>query len=163
MWISQSCFSLGFFSQNSLWKLSTFREYKGIYSRVCEECEKTFFSAKQGILATQSLLGWVASLSHEITARPNCPFCPIVLQLSWPFNFWHVSHVWHFGELPTASHSRDPVTRTSLNVHTLEFFTLSHTQPLHNSHINTGYLIAEIQVNLALNKANTWLNKFNLT
>ena len=43
------------------------------------------------------------------------------------------------------------------------FFTLSHTQPLHNSHINTWYLITKIQVNLAWNKANTWLNKFNLT
>ena len=37
--MSQSCFSLGFISQNSLWKLSTFCGYKGIYSRVCEKCE----------------------------------------------------------------------------------------------------------------------------
>ena len=36
-------FSLRFLSQNSLWKLSTFREYKGIYNRVYEECEKSFF------------------------------------------------------------------------------------------------------------------------
>ena len=50
-----------------------------------------------------------------------------------------------------------------LNAHTLEFFTLSHTLPLHDSHLNTGYLIAELQANLAQNKANTWLNKFNLT
>ena len=49
--MSQFWFSLGFLSQNSLSKLSTFREHKGIYSRVCEECEK-YFSAKQGILAT---------------------------------------------------------------------------------------------------------------
>ena len=41
--MSQSWFSLGFFSQNSLWKLSTFRRYMGIYSRVREECEKSFF------------------------------------------------------------------------------------------------------------------------
>ena len=34
-------FSLGFPSQNSLWKLSTFRGYKGIYSRVYEECEES--------------------------------------------------------------------------------------------------------------------------
>ena len=35
--VNQSYFSLGFLSQNSLWKLSkfsTFRGYKGIYSRV---------------------------------------------------------------------------------------------------------------------------------
>ena len=36
-------FSLRFLSQNSLWKLSTFREYKGIYSKVYEECKKSFF------------------------------------------------------------------------------------------------------------------------
>ena len=30
-------FSLGFLSQNSLWNLSTFHGYKGIYSKVYEE------------------------------------------------------------------------------------------------------------------------------
>ena len=33
--------SILFFSQNSLWKLPTFRGYKGIYSRVCMECEES--------------------------------------------------------------------------------------------------------------------------
>ena len=42
-------------------------------------------------------------------------------------------------------------------------FTISQTQPLHNSQLNIGFLIAELQVNLTWNKANTWLNKFNLT
>ena len=41
--MSQSCFSLAFLSQNSLWKLFTFRGYKSIYSRIREECEKSFF------------------------------------------------------------------------------------------------------------------------
>ena len=45
----------------------------------------------------------------------------------------------------------------------LNFCTLSHTQLLYNSHLNIGYLIPEIQANLAQTKANTWLNKFNLT
>ena len=49
-------FSLGFLSQNSLWKLSTFRGYKGIYTRVREECEKLLF-CKIGCLATHSRLG----------------------------------------------------------------------------------------------------------
>ena len=49
--MSQSCFSLGFLSQNSLWKLSTFHGNKGIYSKVYEEYEKSVF-IKQGILAT---------------------------------------------------------------------------------------------------------------
>ena len=49
-------------------------------------------------------------------------------------------------------------------LHTFDqFFTLSHTQPLHDSHLNTGFLIAKLQANLARNKANTWLNKLNLT
>ena len=60
--------------------------------------------------------------------------------------------------------SREIQSRGSSWVHTSwAFFTLSHTLPLHNSHINTGYLIAKLQANLARNKANTWLNKFNLT
>ena len=50
--MSQSCFSLGFLSQNSLSKLSTFRGYKGIYSKVYKKCEESI-STKQGILATQ--------------------------------------------------------------------------------------------------------------
>ena len=51
-WMSQSCFSLRFLSQNSLCELSTFRGYKGIYSRVYEECERSVF-IKQGILEIQ--------------------------------------------------------------------------------------------------------------
>ena len=36
-------FSLEFLSQKSLWKLSTFYGYKGIYSSVYKECEKSVF------------------------------------------------------------------------------------------------------------------------
>ena len=53
LWMSQSCFSLGFLSQNSLWKLSTYRGYKGIYSRVYLECEESI-TTKQGVLATRA-------------------------------------------------------------------------------------------------------------
>ena len=39
-------------------------------------------------------------------------------------------------------------------MHTLElFFTLSHPLPLHDSHLKTGFLNAELQANLARNKA----------
>ena len=120
---------------------------------------KSHFSAKQGFLVTHSWLGQVLSFSHEIIDWPDCHFCPIVLQLSWPFS----SPACYFGDLPVVSQSRDPVSRF-LWLHTSwVFFTHSHTQPLHKSHLNTGYLIAKLQVNLAWNKANTWLNKFNLT
>ena len=67
------------------------------------------------------------------------------------------------GESSIASHSRVPVVRMLLISHTLEFFTLFHTHLLHDFHINTGYPIVELQANLIRNKANTWLNKFNLT
>ena len=49
--------------------------------------------------------------------------------------------------------------RLPLNAHNLSFFTLSHTQLLHYSHLNTGFLYTKLQANLARNKANTWLIK----
>ena len=65
--MSQSCFSLGFLSQNSLWKLSTFRGYKGIYSGVYEECKRLGFDqiGHSGDLTLR--LERVASLSRELT------------------------------------------------------------------------------------------------
>ena len=40
-------------------------------------------------------------------------------------------------------------------LHTLEhFYTLSHSLPLQESHLNTGLLIVEIQANLVRNKTN---------
>ena len=65
----------------------------------------------------------------------------------------------NFGGLPVASHPRvQPQVSTSL--HNLEhFFTLSHSLPLQDSHLNTGLLIAKIQANLARNKANKLVDK----
>ena len=80
--MSQSCFSLGFFSQNSVWKLSTFRGYKGIYSGVCEECEKLVFIQTGHSGDSVSLVERVASLSRELTTWPDCIFYSVVLQLS---------------------------------------------------------------------------------
>ena len=48
--MSQSCFSLGFLSQYSLWKLSTFHGYNGYLYWVRMECEESGFS-KQSWLA----------------------------------------------------------------------------------------------------------------
>ena len=76
--------SILFFSRVSLskfWKLSTFRGYKGIYSRVRDKCEKTFFNKIRC-----SLNSLATRLSHKFESQGNfqsdCPFCPIVLQLS---------------------------------------------------------------------------------
>ena len=65
----------------------------------------------------------------------------------------------NFGGLPVASHPRVKL-RVSASLHNLEhFFTLSHSLPLHDSHLNTGLLIAKIQANLARNKANKMVDK----
>ena len=56
------------------------------------------------------------------------------------------------------SHESQP--RVSASLHNLEhFFTLSHSLPLHESHLYTMLLIAKIQVNLAQNKANKIVDK----
>ena len=65
----------------------------------------------------------------------------------------------NFGSLPVMSHPRVQ-PRVSASLHNLEhFFTLSHSLPLHDSHLNTGLLIAKIQANLARNRANKMVDK----
>ena len=65
----------------------------------------------------------------------------------------------NFGGLPIASHRRFQ-PRVSASLHNVEhFFTLSHSLPLHDSHLNTWLLIAKIQANLARNKANKMVDK----
>ena len=65
----------------------------------------------------------------------------------------------NFGGLPVTSHLWVQ-PRVSASLHNLEhFFTLSHSLPLHDSHLNIGLLIAKIQTNLARNKANKMVDK----
>ena len=70
-----------------------------------------------------------------------------------------LARVQHSGGLrPRPTHEIQPQVPASL--HNLEqFFTLSRTLPLHDSHLNTGLLIAKIQVNLVRNKANKMVDK----
>ena len=153
--MSQSCFSLGFLSQNSLWKLSLNRGYKGIYIVGWEGMWKVIFCQTRCFGGLTSRLGWVASSSCE--------------QMAWPaWNFFHVVNSWcdasASGMLSTCasiwwlaavSHPRDPTASPYFFAHTWAIFhTLSHTLTLHDSHQNTGFLIAKIQENLARNKAN---------
>ena len=91
--------SILFFSQNSLWKLCTFRGYKSIYSSVYEECKKSV-SIKQGILATQAR-NWNES-------RANCLARLEVLSCSAPAGvILQLLYMLHtcasFGDLTTAS------------------------------------------------------------
>ena len=69
-----------------------------------------------------------------------------------------LAHMQHSGSLQVASHpraTRKIQPRVLISLHNLEqFFTLSHTLPLHDSHLNMGLLIAKIQTNLAWNKVN---------
>ena len=153
--MSQSCFSLGFLSQNSLWKLSQNRGYKGIYIVGWEGMWKVSFSQIGCCGDLTSQLGWVMSSSCKQMAWLAWDFCPVVQQLARLFSYWHT---WHVCNILAAC--KPPTTceiqlRVPVSLHNLkQFFTLSHTLPLHNSHLNTGLLIAKIQANLVRNKVN---------
>ena len=148
-------FSLGFLSQNSLWELSLNRGYKGIYIVGWEEMWKVIFCQTGCFSSLTSRLGWVASSSHKQIAWPAWDFCPIV-------NSWHdasasgmlgtCASIWR---LAATSHLWDLAASPCFFAHTWAILhTLSHTLSLYDSHLNTGFLIAKIQANLARNKAN---------
>ena len=157
MWMSQYYFSLGFLSQYSLWKLSIFHGDEGyLYWSENGMRRVRFFKIElAGSLAWW--LDWVASSSHEQTELPDWTFCPAVLQLAWLFIFSACFTRMHH---LAAYQPRVPTT-----LHKLEhFFTLSHTLPLHDSHLNIGLLIAKLQANLAQNKVNKmvdWIQPYN--
>ena len=152
--MNQSCFTLGFLSQNSLWKLSFICGYKGyLYWGERRMWNVRFF--KTGLArGLTSRLDWVARSSHEITVWLVVLFCPVVLQLAWLFTFWHAWYVCCVWRLAAASHSRGQAVSLCFLAHSWANFTLSHPLPLHQTHLNTGLLNAEIQANLARNKAN---------
>ena len=157
--MSQSCFSLGFFSQYSLWKLSTFRGYKGYLYWCVYGMWRVSFSQTEWIGDLASWLDWVASPSHELTEWPDWTFCPVVLQLAWWFSFSVCFTRVHLLAAckPQAICKIQP--RVPASLHSFEhFFTLSHTLPLHNSHLNTGLLITKLQANLTQNKANKMID-----
>ena len=158
--MNQSCFSLGFLSQNSLWKLSQNHGYKGIYIVGWEGMWKVSYSQTGWSSDLASRLVWVASSSRDLTSWPAWDFCPVVQQLVWLFSFWHAWHMCTFLAAckPRAIHEIQSRVPTSL--HNLEhFFTHSHSLPLHDSHLNTGLLITKIQINLIRNKANKMVDK----
>ena len=142
-------FSLGFLSHNSLWKLFLNRGYKGIYIVGWKGMWKVIFCQTGCSSGLTSRLGWVASSSLEQTAWWAWDFCPVVnswCDASASDMLGTCALIWW---LAAASHPRVPDS-----LHTLEqFFTFSHTLPLHDSHLSTEFLIAKIQANLAWNKA----------
>ena len=70
LWMSQSCFSLGFLSQNSLWKLFIFCGYKQYLYWSEKGMWRVNFSITEWIGDLVSRLDWVASPSRELTEWP---------------------------------------------------------------------------------------------
>ena len=152
LWMSQFCFSLGFLSQYSLWKLSIFRGYEGYLYLCLFGMWRVSFSKIELAGGLALRLDGAASSSRELTEWPVWTFCPVVLQLAWCFSYFAcLARV----QLLAACKPRVPAT-----LHKLEhFFTLSHTLPLHDPHLNTELLIAKIQTNLVRNKTNKMVDK----
>ena len=144
--VSLSKFFLKILSGSSL----SFMDKKGIYTGVRMKCEELGFS-KQGFL--------VAWLSREFQPRGNwTASCPILSCSALAGMTLQLLACLARVRLLAACNRESPARfscESLFFLHTLEyFFTLSHLLPLQESHLNTGLLIAEIQVNLAWNKAN---------
>ena len=96
-------------------------------------------------------LGLVTGLSREFKLRVNGLASLRLLSCS--------ATVGITLQLPCMLHPRVQ-SWVSASLHNLEhFFTLFHSLPLHDSHPNTGLLIAKIQANLAWIKANKMVDK----
>ena len=132
---------------------------RGIYTCVRMECEESVFQNR-----ASWRLDWVASSSCELTEWPVWTFCLVVLQLAWRFNFSACFTRVHPLVACQSRGTREIQSRVSASMHSLEhFFTLSHTLPLHDSHLNTWFLSVELQANWHEIKPTEWLIKFNLT
>ena len=152
--MNQSCFTLGFLFQNSLWKLSFICGYEGYLYWSGEECETSGFLQNRG----GSRLDLVTWLSCEIQSRDNCmASCPI-LSCSAPVSMTVHLLACLARVLRLAACSRESPASLCFLAHSWANFTLSHSLPLHQTHLNTGLLNAEIQANLPRNKANKMLD-----
>ena len=140
-----------------------FLKHQKVFSQIWVRWEKDLvkgmrrvsFSITEWTGDLASWLDWVASPSRELTAWPIWTFCPVVLQLAWRFSF--SASFAHVHLLATCKPRATRVIQLQFpaSLHSLKhFFTLSHTLPLHDSHLNTRLLIAKLQANLARNKTN---------
>ena len=153
-------FSLKILSGSSL----HFVIIRGIYTCVRMECEESVFQNRAGWW-----LGLATWLSLEFKLRVNwmanldflfySATASMMVQLLCMLRSCASS-----GGLPVASYSRDLVTSPCFNAQSWVFLhTLSHTIPLHDSHLNTGFLSPKLQANWHEIKSTKWLIKFNLT
>ena len=153
--MNQSCFSIRFLSQILSGSSLSFVGKRGIYIGVRMECEESGFS-KQGWLA--------AWLSREFQPQGNwTASCPILSCIAPTGVTLQLLACLAREQLLVACSHESPARSSHESLfflHTLEhFFTLSHSLPLQESHLNTGLLIAKIQANLAWNKANKMVDK----
>ena len=147
--------NLGFLSQNSLWKLSIFCGYEGYLYWSENGMRRVRFFKTKLVGGLASRLDWVTSSSRKQTKLLDWTFCPVVLQLVWRFIFFACFTCVHHQVACQPWATRESQSWVLATLHNLEhFFTLSHTLLLHDSHLNTGLLIAKLQANLARNKAN---------
>ena len=114
-----------------------------------------------------SWLGLVAWLSHEFQPQGNWTASCSILSCSAPAGMTLQLLACLAREQFLAAWSRESPASSNCEslffLHTLEhFFTLSHSLPLQESHLNTGLRLVEIHANLARNKANKIIDK-NLT
>ena len=126
--MSQSCFSLGFLSQYSFWKLSTIRGYKGYLYLYVFGMRRVSFSKIELASGLASWLDWAASSNREVTKRLDWTFCPIVLQLAWRFSFSACLARVQLLAACKPRATREIQSRVFASLDHLEhFFTLSHT------------------------------------
>ena len=127
--------------------------------------QRVIFSITEWTGNLVSRLDWVTSPSRKLTEWPDWTFCPVVLQLAWRFSFSACFTRVHLLAACKPRATREIQLQVLASLHNFEhFFTLSHTLPLHDSHLNTKLLIAKIQTNLTRNKANKmvdWIQPYN--
>ena len=114
--MSQSCFSLGFLTQNSLYKLSTIHGYKGYLFWCVFGMQKVRFVTNRVVW----WLGLTTWLSRKSESRANCLARLEVLSYSAPTGMTlQLLCMLHtcasFGDLPAASQSRGPTACTLLS------------------------------------------------
>ena len=112
LWINQSCFSLGFLSQNSLSGSSLHFVDIRVFIIGCMRNAKSQLQPNRAFWWLNLTIG----TSHEFESRANylarlevlscSATASVTLQLPL-----HASHVCHSGDLPVASQLRDPVAR----------------------------------------------------
>ena len=147
--------NLVFLSQNFLRKLSMFCGYKGYLYWSEKGMRRVSFSITKWIGNLASRLDWVASPSRAPTEWPDWTLCPVVIQLAWQFSFSAWFTRVHLLAACKSRATREILLRVPDSLHNFEhFFTLSHTIPLYDSHLNTELPIAKLQTNFARNKFN---------